>query len=75
MSGQHQYIRTRKAGDPPPHHGWEVVIFPPDGDDPGGTYDIDSDLAVEMKRLIRSGQVRAARALFFWFDTEDAAER
>jgi hypothetical protein len=66
-----QYIRRRQPNDPPPPRGWSVVILPPDGDDPGGTYEVEEPLAAEMHRLIRSGQPRAARTLFFWFDTEE----
>jgi hypothetical protein len=64
------YIRNRDPNDKtPPTRGYTIVTFPPDGMDPGGTYEVDTDLATEMNKLIQRGQVRAARTLFFWFDT------
>jgi len=63
------YIRKHEPGEPLPR-GWSLVTIPPDQHDTGGTYAVYEPLATEMNRLLKTGQPQAARALFFWFDTE-----
>lgn len=69
MSRFNHYIRKHEDGDVVPR-GWSLVTMPDQG-----TFQVDSHLAVQLRKLLASNRVQEARTLFFWFDTTNVADK